>query len=98
MKPAKRRPRSIRPAGAVADRREHLLLERLEPVVDELLLGGEVVEDRRFRHLRIARDLGHGDGVEAPLDEEAPRRLGDQRPVRSFFRSLSPGSCRHRLA
>ena len=46
---------------ALPDRGQHLLLELLEAAVEEVLLGGEVVEDRRLRDLRRARDVGHGD-------------------------------------
>jgi len=59
---------------------EQLGLEDLHLVVEEVLLRGEVVEDRPFRHVGGAGDLGNRHLVEATLREQAPGRLGDPRP------------------
>ena len=63
---------------ALADRRQELVLEDLEAAVDEILLAREVVEDGRRRDLGRARDVGHGDGVEAARGEELHRRRRDR--------------------
>ncbi len=44
----------------------------------EVLLRGEVVEDRLLRDVGGRRDLGDGDGVEAALGEEPARGGGDR--------------------
>jgi hypothetical protein len=63
---------------AFADRLQQLVLEGLKAPVDEVLLGGEVVEHRLLGDLRGPRDLRHGDALEAALAEEAPGGLGDE--------------------
>ena len=65
---------------ALADRREQLLLERLEPPVDEVFLGREVVVDRLLGHVRRAGDLRDRHPLEPALGEQAPGGLGDQLP------------------
>jgi hypothetical protein len=63
---------------ALTNRVEQLVLERLEPVVEEVFLGREVVEDGLLGDVGLARDLGDGDRVEAPLEKKATGGLGDQ--------------------
>src|SRR5205809_3297180 len=66
--------------GPAPHRLEKLLLEELHPGVKEVLLGGEVVEDRHLGHVRRVGDLGHGDRLEAALVEELARGLEDLLP------------------
>ena len=54
--------------------REQLVLEGLKAPVDEVLLGGEVVEDRLLGHLGGAGDLRHRDALEAALAEQRAAR------------------------
>src|SRR6266536_454382 len=63
---------------APADRGEERRLEGLQTLVDEVLLGREVVVDGLFGDLGRARDLDDGDGAEAALEEEPHGRVGDQ--------------------
>ena len=72
-----RRERGL-PGRAVANGLEELLLEGLHLAVDEVFLGGEVVEDRRLGDVGFAGDLGDRDLVEAPLHEEVHRGVADQ--------------------
>ena len=48
----------------------------------------EVVEDGLLGDVGCARDLGDGDGFEAPFDEQASRGIGDQLP-RSLLLALA---------
>src|SRR5690349_19914098 len=63
---------------ALADRPQQLVFEGLKPPVDEVLLGGEVVEDSLLGHLGGPVYLRHGNAVEPALAEQPPRGLGDQ--------------------
>ena len=63
-----------------ADQRPEPFFEDLHAAVEEIFLGREVVEDRPRRDVGFPGHLGDGDGVEAPLDEEPPRRLRDLHP------------------
>ena len=54
--------------------------EGLQPPVEQVFLGGEVVEDRRLRDLRLPRNLGDSHPVEPPVGEQPPRGVGDQLP------------------
>jgi hypothetical protein len=65
---------------ALADRRQQLLLERLEPAVEEVLLGGEVVEDGRLGYVRRPGDLGDRDAVKPAFCKQVPGRVGYQLP------------------
>ena len=56
--------------GALGDGRLQLGQPRLAAGEDEVLLCGEVVEDRLLRHIGGDGDLGNGDGVEPALGEE----------------------------
>ncbi len=64
--------------GTRANRLEQLVLERLEPRVEEVLLRREVVEDGLLGDVGLPCDLGDGDAFEAALGEEPARRLRDQ--------------------
>src|SRR5919204_1101062 len=59
---------------------DHRLLELQEAVVEELGLAGEVVVDRLRVDVGRSGDLGDGDRVEAALEEELARGVGDQLP------------------
>ena len=68
-----RRPRGTRP-----DRLDEGGPALLAAVQDEVLLGGEVVEDRLLRDVGGAGDVGDGHGVEPMLDEQRHRGLRDR--------------------
>ena len=61
-----------------ADCVEEALLEELHPAVEQVFLGGEVVEDGDLRHVGGPRHLGHSDLIEASVGEQAASRLGDE--------------------
>src|ERR671934_626730 len=65
---------------AVSHGVDHRLLELQEAVVEELGLAGEVVVDRLRVDVGRSGDLGDGDRVEAALEEELARGVGDQLP------------------
>ena len=76
--PRGRARRSTCPAGRVADRLDERGAALLAAVQDEVLLGGEVVEDRLLGDVGGARDVGDGHRVEAARDEQRHRRLRDR--------------------
>ena len=55
-------------------------------VEEEILLRREVIEDRLLRHAGLGGDLGDGNLVEATLDEQAHRHVGDLLPGRELLR------------
>ncbi len=63
-----------------ADRVEQPRAEDLQPEVEQVFLGREVVEDGRLSDLRLAGDLGNGHAVETAVGEQPPRGIGDQLP------------------
>src|SRR5262249_43547854 len=64
----------------VADGSEEIVLEALEPAVDEVFFRREVVEDGRLGDVRFAGDLGDADALEAALGKQPPGGLGDELP------------------
>ncbi len=72
---------------ALADGVKEPGLEELQPAVEEVFLGREVVEHRLARDVGFACDVGDGDGVEAVLLEEAaPSERSCPRSVASCAR------------
>ena len=67
-----------RPRGARADRLDERGAALLAAVQDEVLLGGEVVEDRLLRDVGGAGHVGDGHRVEPARDEQRHRRLRDR--------------------
>ena len=67
-----------RAGRALRDRRLQLGQPLLAAGEDEVLLGGEVVEDRLLGDVGGDGDLGDRDGVEAALCEQAARGGGDR--------------------
>jgi hypothetical protein len=67
-------------------------------VEDEVLLGGEVVEDGLLRDVGGAGDVGDRHRVEAVLEEELHRRVGDRRArlaLLALAQALGLGRRRH---
>ena len=52
-------------------------IDTAREVADQILLGGEVVEEGLPRHVGALADLAHGGGDQSPLGEELRCRLGD---------------------
>ena len=52
--------------------------EGLQPGVEQVLLGGEVVEQRRRSDVGQPRHLGHRHPLEAAVGEQPPGGLGEQ--------------------
>ncbi|GAA3076829.1 hypothetical protein GCM10020000_72890 [Streptomyces olivoverticillatus] len=65
---------------ALADRADEELHRLGDPVEEEVFLAREVVEDGHRRDLGGPGDLGDGDVVEAPLDEQLRGRVRDALP------------------
>src|SRR5262249_60670158 len=65
-------------------------LERGQLVEEEVLLRREVVEDGLLGDACRRCDLGDRDVVEAALDEEAHRRVGELAPRRQLLRLAKP--------
>src|SRR5438105_1289598 len=63
-----------------ADRLRQRLCPLRDLVVEEVLLGREVIENRLLGDVRRRSDLSYGDSLEAALGEEPHRRVGDQLP------------------
>src|SRR3954452_7980847 len=80
----------------VADRAQQLVLEGLEPPVDEVFLGREVVEDRLDGDVGGTCDLRDRDGLEAAFAEQAACRLGDQLAGLLLLALTEPGAHRSR--
>jgi hypothetical protein len=76
---------AVRP---VPHRGQELVFERVHPLVDEVLLGREVVEDGLLRDIGRPRDLGDADLIEAVLEKETLGRVGD-RPARLLLLPLT---------
>jgi hypothetical protein len=58
---------------------------RSAPVEEQLLLGGEVVEDRLDRDISGSRDVGDRHGIEAALGEHALRHRAEELPRLGFL-------------
>lgn len=73
--------------GDSADNGVHRSIEAIE---QEGLLGREVVEDSRLRHTTLAGDLGDRHVVEATVEEEASRGIGEFLTLGAFLTSTQP--------
>ncbi len=80
---------------ALADRIEQRRLERLKAVVDQRRLGRKVVVDGLRIDLGCPRDLGDGDRVEAVLEEQAHRCVGDELPCALLLAFAESGLLGH---
>jgi hypothetical protein len=76
------------PLGPLPHRGQELLLERVHPLVHEILFGRKVVEDGRLGDIGSTGDLGDADLIEATLEKEAHRGVSD-RLAGLLFLSLS---------
>ena len=68
----------VSPSGRSRTAPQELVLERVHALVDEILFRREVVEDGLLGDVGGAGHLGDADLLEAALEEETLRRLGDR--------------------
>ena len=83
MPPQSRQDRLV--GRALANRRHERRLAVVDLVEEEVLLRREVVEDGLLRDARGLGDLGYLHALEAALDEEAQRGVGDGLPCLSLL-------------
>ena len=76
-----RRHAGVAPPQRVAQHLAALLVA----IEEQVLLAGEVVEHRHAPDVRGFRDLVHRHGVEAALEEQPRRRVGDGLPRGEAF-------------
>src|SRR5262249_11275198 len=65
------------PLGPLLYRVDEGRFELVEAAVDQIFLGGKVVEHGRLGDVGSPRHTGDGDGIEAVLGEQLERRGGD---------------------
>ena len=84
----------MRPATPRANGFEQLLLECLEPAVEQVFLRREVVEDRGGRDVGGSCHLRDRHGVEAAFREQRQRRVGNG-GAHLLLLSLAESGSRH---